>query len=223
MLGALTFTGANTFAAPLTSANLEEPSAAARNSAKEAVKGAKAQLNKGQVSIVLQRGLEHLINASLNLLSEQGHGDYANRKREEWMTSFSMHSGKNFNTLDLGDHSPLSEWLVGFYNGIEARVDQKWINFFNIGDIKTFNYGIPVSAKPRGNPETGNDWGKEEYGAHFVPTSAAAIYWISSQACSLAVPLPWSLGCGFAARLPRYAMEHVIGPKISDRVYEQFN
>jgi len=200
--------------------NVEEPSQEASDASKSAVKQAKDQLEKGQVNVILRRGLENLIDASINVLNEFGHNAYAKQMEQEWLASFSL---KTHNVLDLGDHAPLSQWLSDFYAGLEARVAHKWLKLFNLTDIKIFNYGIPVSVHPRSNPANGQEWGHKEYKLHFVPTSSAAVYWISSQACSIAVPLPWSLGCGVAARLPRFGMEHFVAPGMSDRVYDLFN
>ncbi len=200
--------------------SVDEPTQAASNAAKSAVQAATEQLHKGEVNKVLRAALERVVEASINVLNEFGQSQYAKQKEQEWMASFSI---KTHSVLDLGDHEPLSQWLSDFYKNIEAKVDAKWIRLFSLGDIKVFNYGIPVAASPRSNPANGQDWGIQEYGLHFVPVASASVYWISSQACSLAIPLPWSLGCGVAARLPRYAMEHFAGKPLSDHVYNLFN
>jgi len=203
--------------------SVKEPEAREKKAADKAVEIAKAQLNEGRVELVARRGLEFAVRAAMKLLRKEGFDSYASRKEGEWNRSFSLYSDNGLGMLDLGDHAPLSEWVADFYDGITARVDEKWLKLFSIYDLKIFNFGIPVAVHPSANPATGADWGIEEYSLHFVPVSAAAIYWISSQACSLSVPFPFSLGCGVAARLPRYGMEHLIAPKLSDKIYNRFN
>jgi hypothetical protein len=184
---------------------------------------AEEDLREGRVERVARQALEVIVRSSLNVLREDGHSDYAARKEREWNKSFSMYANNGLGALDLGDHSPLSQWVADFYKGLEARVDQKWLKLFMLYDIKIFNYGIPVAVRPSGNPRTRKPWGEEEYGKHFVPLSAASVYWISNGACSLAVPPPFSLGCGVAALLPRFGMEYLIAPGLSKEIYRRFN
>jgi hypothetical protein len=190
---------------------------------KLAASRAEDDLREGRVERVTRQGLEVLVRAALLVLREDGHASYATRKEREWNTSFSLYSSNGLGALDLGDHAPLSQWVAGFYNGLESRVDRKWLKLFNLYDLKIFNYGIPVAVRPGGDRRTGKAWGEKEYGLHFVPVSAASIYWISNGACSLTVPPPFSLGCGVAALLPRYGMEYLVAPGLSRAIYRQFN
>lgn len=202
--------------------NLESIAANQQEALDESAESTKERLRNGEVEGVLRQGLEIIVRAATHVLENEGHEDFAQVKLNEWEASFSLHTVP-VGLLDLGEHSPLSQWLDDFYKGLEARLSSKVIRFFNLDDIRTFNYGIPVSVHPWSNPWEGGEWGSDEYADHFVPTSAAATYWISQQVCSLGIPLPYSLACGLAARIPRFAMKHFVGPKISDLVYEAAN
>jgi hypothetical protein len=199
----------------------EEPSDKSKKDAEKALKQARADLEEGRVERVARLGLEHIVRAAINVLKVEGYTEYAARKESEWNASFSLMSNP-LGMLDLGDHAPLSEWVADFYVGLEARIDARWLKLFNLYDIKTFNYGIPVAVHPAGNPQ-GVAWGSDEYKLHFVPVAAASAHWIFNGACSLTVPLPFSLGCGVAALLPRYGMQYWVAPRLSDRIYDQFN
>jgi len=184
---------------------------------------AESDLREGRVERVARQGLEVIVRAAINVLREDGHANYAARKEREWNKSFSIYSNNGLGALDLGDHAPLSQWVANFYDGLEARIDRKWLKLFGLYDIKIFNHGIPVAVRPQGNPRTGKDWGEKEYGLHFVPVASASVYWISNGACSVAVPPPFSLGCGVAAMLPRYGMEYLVAPGLSREIYKRAN
>jgi|GEM_PF-1191807 len=216
------------FGVPQAKANLKmlsvvSPSAMEEKASTFAAERAEEDLREGRVERVARQALEVIVRASLNVLKAEGYTQYAERKEREWNTSFSLNSSNGLGALDLGDHAPLSQWVAGFYDGLEARIDRKWLKLFMIYDLKIFNYGIPVAVRPGGNPRTRQPWGEKEYGLHFVPVSAASVYWISNGACSVAVPPPFSLGCGVAAMLPRLGMEHLVAPGLSKAIYKRFN
>jgi hypothetical protein len=199
---------------------LNEPPEAGRRAAEEAAAQVEADLRAGKIEQVARRGLDAAVRGALALLRQQGHKGYADRMETQWEQRFAPGA---MNLLELGDHEPLNRWLADFYGGIEARVDEKWLNLFLISDIKVFNFGIPVAVRPKGNPKTGEEWGAPEYKLHFVPVAAASTYWIANIACSVAVPMPASLGCGIAAWAPRYAMLRFIAPPLSDKIYAKAN
>jgi hypothetical protein len=179
-----------------------------------------ASFKKLEFAEKTQRALNSLVDVGVKELQKRGHHEDAMRFSQEWSALYS-HALLGVGTLDLGDHRPLSEWLVGFYDKLEEKLGKWLMHQLRLDDIKIFNYGIVVVFQPTGDRKTGDRWDAPEYKKHFVPFTAAVVYWSSRLACSVATS---GLGavtllCGVAAILPRYATEAWIAPPLSDWVY----
>jgi hypothetical protein len=179
-----------------------------------------ASFKKLEFAEKTQAALNALVGTAVKELDKRGHKEEALRFGQEWSSLYSS-ALLGIGTLDIGDHRPMSQWLADFYNTLEDKLGEWLMHQLRLDDIKIINYGIVVVFQPTGDRKTGDTWDSPEYKKHFVPFSAAVVYWASRLACSAATS---GLGavtmlCGVAAILPRYATEHWIAPPLSDWVY----
>jgi hypothetical protein len=133
-----------------------------------------------------------------------------------------------FSTLDLGSHAPLSEKLACVYDAIESRIGHDRARSMRLSDIKTMNYGLPVTFQPRGDRRAGQEshrWDKLEYRRHFVPVAEALTYWGAYLECRRSTegqPVGRSL-CKRLARLVSQVVELRVAPLLSDKIFEGTN
>ena len=151
--------------------------------------------------------LDVMIRTSVALLNREGFRADADRIEAEWNAHY-----VNLATLDLGDHSPLSRWLVDVYDRTESRVGIKLMEVFYLTDMKVMNFAPPVVFRPESVDEP-------EYLKHFVPLASAVTYWGSYAGCSALLQFPVTLACGLVARVPRKLMEKEVAPRLGHETY----
>jgi hypothetical protein len=185
-----------------------------------AVKSVSEKLKNAQFPEVTQQALGALVQTGVQALQANGFTNEATRFSQQWQTTYANYF-TGMQSRALGDHQPLSQWLVGFYNTLLADLGPDVCNFLNLSDIYIFNYSIPVVFNPTGL--NGDTWNQAEYANHFVPFAAATTYWISDLSCEAATTGLISWTCGVLANGPRYLMQNYLAAPISDYVYGQFN
>ncbi len=169
---------------------------------------------------VVQKTLDALVKKSIAKLRKSGFSQDADQFEYEWVTYFA-NGLSDISAEEIGDHQPLSLWLVGFYNQLEKKLGFNVCHFLRLDDIKILNYGIPVTIHPEGH--RGETWDIVEYRKHFVPVSAAIVYWTSDEACTYATTGLSSLLCGQVGEILRAAAEKFVSPKLSNYVYKKAN
>lgn len=167
---------------------------------------------------VVQKSLNALIKTSITKLRKSGFKQEADQFEYEWRTDFS-NALIDTSADVIGDHQPLSLWLVGFYDKLQKRLGFTVCHFLRLDDIKVFNYGVPVMIHPDGYQ--GEVWDIVEYRNHFVPVSGAIVYWTSDEACTAATAGIASLLCGEVGEVLRAATEKFISPTLSNYVYKK--
>ena len=101
--------------------NLNSIAANQQEALDESAESTKERLRNGEVEGVLRQGLEIIVRAATHVLENEGHEDFAQSKLNEWEANFSLQTVP-VGLLDLGDHSPLSQWLDDFYKGLELSL-----------------------------------------------------------------------------------------------------
>lgn len=191
------------------------------SAAKREKKAMLSEFQKGRMEGFTQKALNAIVARGVAELRKHGHEADAAAYEQDWNVNFSNYL-TGTHAMDLGDHAPLSQWLADFYVKLEAKLGEWIMKQTNLVDIKVFNFGIPVTLQPKGDRRNGDTWDIDEYRLHFVPTSAATMYWVVKQACKAAgVEIPFV--CGIVAGLFKTAMTKYIGPKLSDIVYKKAN
>jgi len=132
---------------------------------------------------------------------------------------------------NIGDHKPLSDWLVSVYNAIEAKLIEalgpeaamKVMKALRITDIKTFNYCIPVVFNPCNTAE----WDADEYVKHFhgdellnglIPVVGYWVAWGTCQVVTLGTG--WFLVCSPVGFGCEYAIHEWISYDLGHAVYQ---
>lgn len=167
-----------------------------------------------------EQAIDVIVNRGIGILERRGFEKDASRLRAEWTEQF-LNGTASLDALDLGDHRPLSRWLVRFYRALQSRLGEEVLTTFHLDDINTMNFAIPVTFHPNGDPHSKESWDSLEYSRHFVPFSGVVTYWLSLEGCRLALqdhPV-MSRYCGVVAMVLRRGMEMKIAPKLSDFIY----
>jgi hypothetical protein len=175
-----------------------------------------AQFQNQDLSQQTQKALNALVSIGVAELQKRGYSREAGRWSDSWNNQFANYFDA-VGILNLGDHAPLSRWLVGFYNDLEAKLGKTVCEILYLDDLRVFNYAIPVVFNPLGLK--GDHWDMVEYRKHFVPFAAATTYWAGQIACGFVTNIIGGVICSFAAVVPRYAMQDFIAPSLSDFVF----
>lgn len=129
---------------------------------------------------------------------------------------------------DIGDHAPLSHWLAETYDKIEASLGVGTCKLLHISDIKTFNFAIPVVFRPCSFPMDAVTIDREhEYRNHFCKGGVyyglipVTLWWTISIGCWTGTSGVGSFLCAIAASSAEAFMGDVIGPRLSDDIYER--
>lgn len=179
------------------------------------------KMKQGESQKVWLSSFNALMEFALKSLREKGYNEIADQREMEWQF-YSMQLAQGpLNTMDLGDHRPLCDWLGAFYEELENLLTKRFCEFFHLDDIKAFNYGYVVTFYPNGDPVTRETWDKLEYKKHFVPFATASFYWSAYIACNVMAPGLASLGCSIGLMGPRYFVKRWVAPPIAGHVYQQ--
>ncbi len=144
-----------------------------------------------------------------------------NENRAAW---FGGSNASGLSALALGDHAPLSLWLATFYDSMEKILGKPMMDKLYLSDVKVFNYAIPVVFQPSGDRRNGDCWDAAEYKLHFVPFSAATVYWLTRGVCYAVTTGERKLyrqACDPASGMLRSAMSKYVGAWLSDFVYNR--
>ena len=169
------------------------------------------------------KSLDRMINFSTWLLERKGYKAEADQIRTQYQERYSRGIYNYYMGIvpaDLGDHAPLSEWLVTVYNKLESILGPTVMRITHLEDIKVFNYAIPVVFHPKGY--NGDSWDMTEYRNHFVPFGGAVSYWVTWGIC---VGATWGTGavfiCAPIGEISKYIVIKKVAPPLSDWVYKK--
>ncbi len=169
-----------------------------------------------------QHSMNFLVESAIFALEYYGHKEDADQARKEWKEQFANYL-LSFQSMDLGDHNPLSQWLADFYKKLRLRFGDQMVKMMHLDDINTLNYAIPVAFQPKGDVKTGDTWDKLEYSLHFVPFVSVVTYWGSYAACFYFTKGEPTIRkyCKQIAKILRTGMKNWVAPKLSDFVYDK--
>ena len=183
------------------------------------------ELASGQFNGATQLAIGAVVHEAANTLRDEGYAAEANSLESEWQSEYARYFEPGLSILEVGDFTPVSEWLGRTYRRLNDRFG--WIVRMVriLRDINTLNYTIPVVFHPKGNPHTGEHWDQRDYRLHFTPFSGVTSYWVSNETCRLALTALWPLGyvCSLPAKLISKGVERWIAPKLSERIYSRAN
>lgn len=128
---------------------------------------------------------------------------------------------------DIGDHSPLWQWLADVYDKVEKALGVEVCKALHLSDIKTMNYGLPIVFRACTFPMDNVTIGREhEYRNHFAKGSVyygvvpVATWWAISIGCWSGTSGVGSFLCALAATGAEWLMGNVIAPHLSDQIFE---
>lgn len=179
-------------------------------------------------AVAAEAVLNRIVDANLDALAREGHGDLAARHREIWERRFAKSLTRRLSAM--GDHDPLSLYLVDLYEVLSKTLGEKSKYAAILKDLNSMNFAIPVVFAPRGDWRTKKDSraDRAEYGVHFVPFAGILTYYASLSACQQAAA---SKGLGKLGKMlcPKIAlrleaeMSKRLAPKLADYIFNRAN
>lgn len=167
--------------------------------------------------------LSAMVSEGTAALEHQGFWNTAEAYRKEYRERWAHEIQRLVEMEGIGDHRPLSDWLVKFYADLVGLLGQSLVDQLHLNDIPVFNYGFPITL---GMKEfLGETIEFDEYVAHFIPFSGAVAYWASFIACEIglaAANVPYLPICMPIGQAARFAMITWIAPRLADDAYEYF-
>jgi hypothetical protein len=181
--------------------------------------------------------LDLMVQEGMTNLQTVGEIDLSQQLQKEWQnvygdalaaTQSGESQGGTFNTLDLGDHAPLFQWLTNYVDVLNQKTRGIVGKLQLISDLMTLNYAIPVVFHPSGEwkaSTTNKDW--VEYRLHFIPFANIISYWGALEGCKYGVKRSGISILGQLCEPISGKIEHVMGryiaPRMSDYVFVDAN
>jgi hypothetical protein len=192
-----------------------------------------------KLAIRTDAALDRIVKLAAWSLRRKGHSADATRIETEYRNYYTRgvyYTYLGVEQLELGDHQPLSQWLVTWYDKLESILGPFVMKITHLCDIKILNYGIPVVFHPAG--WKGEIWDIADYRDHFAGhmepdgwmfihhgVAGVAAYWTTWGIC---VGATWGAGaivfiCTPIGAASEYAMDRWAAPPLSDWVYCRAN
>lgn len=179
--------------------------------------------NPVEVARATDRAMDALVQAAARALEERGYDADAARITSQWHGQFAgllpaLVERRALGLEDIGDHAPLSQWLVDVYIQLESRLGAQLMQLLHFDDLWTLNFAIPVVFHL---DVIGDDQvDLADYGLHWVPFSGVVAYWGTWAACEVATwGSGWFVVCTPAGMVAEYATVRWIAPPLTDDAY----
>lgn len=169
-----------------TGCGIEKDSASLKSQAKKPSKkqvvDALADIEHPEVlAYATGKSVNALVSHALLELHNAGHHEVAARRQKQFMDKYRYYfASEELLTKDIGDHEPWRQWLVEFYDDLEALLGTWLCEKLHFDDIKIINYAVPVAFNP-----TDSRWDEAEYVKHYVPLIGSLTYWAVYATCSM--------------------------------------
>lgn len=183
----------------------------------------------------LRQRLDDAMNGALDVaygeLYKAGRQDIADGIRMEWEGFYgaSLWSTQR----GIGAHKPLSQWIADQYNTIEGVLGKDVCIATHIADIKSINFGVPVTIHPCSFQMDGISGDRiTEYRRHFCGHSTqvgdepyygvvpVVTYWAIYIGCSVGTSgTGFVVICGGAGMIGERIIANYVAPGLSDKVY----
>jgi len=193
--------------------------------------------NDSKVFNVLKRRSDEAMNAALALAVEElklkGKTQLAVNIEWEWQT---IYGRSLFNSSrGIGAHKPINQWVADQYELIEAVLGRDFCIRSHIADIKSLNFGVPVTVDPCDFPMDGIEGARStEYKRHFCGKSPKVqdepyfgtvpviTYWAVYVGCLAGTSgTGFSFACGFAGEIAERVSAAYIAPPLSDFTFKR--
>jgi hypothetical protein len=171
------------------------------------------------------------LNVAAEELDSRGYQADANDIRMTWAIEY--HYSMFYESRNIGDHKPVSQWVADKYNTIEFLLGRDFCIKSHIADIKTINYAVPVVFRPCSFPMD-NVQGERsvEYKRHFCGGASGddtynglvpvVTYWAVYIGCSAATSgTGFVFVCGIAGTLGEKIIQNYVAASMSDRIYNK--
>ncbi len=186
---------------------------------------------------VLKKKSDMAMNAALDLavqeLRKKGEEQVANNLEIEWAFFYGKSLFKN--PRGIGAHKPINKWIADQYELIESILGRDFCIRSHIADIKSLNYGVPVTVDPCKFPMDGIEGMRAtEYKRHFCGKSPkvqdepyfgtvpVVTYWTVYVGCLAGTSgTGYSFACGFSAEIAERVCASYIAPGLSDFTFKK--
>lgn len=200
--------------------------------------------NLTTAAVKADESLERMVDFAAWVLRRKGMDSEADQIQGEYHTRFSgimlqIESQRSVTGLrDIGDHTPLLEWLDTWYKKLEGVLGAAVMRATKLEHLKILNYSIPVVFNPSG--KNGEWWDQQDYCDHFAGTrhsffypahehegfAGVITYWTVWGACTAATygaggALPFI--CSPVGDVSSFVVGKWVAPKISDIIYCRYS
>jgi hypothetical protein len=171
------------------------------------------------------QAVDGALKRAIKELRKKGYSSYAQTIEFEWTAYY----GNSLFTdeRNIGDHKPINQWLAEKYQVIEMFLGVEVCKALHISDIKTLNFGIPVTIHPCSFPmDLVQGERVDEYVRHFAggPNGDDTYYGVIPVITYWAVVIPLTptlpIGAGIVASIAERLMD-IAAVSLGKRVYEK--
>lgn len=177
------------------------------------------KIRQGKLVELSDRAMTELFTRASKELKVRGYNAQASEIIFEWNSQYRQ----LLYSRDIGDHAPLSNWILEHYMTIELILGASLCRTLHLSDIMTFNSTINICL-----------WCSEpvdvtEYGLHFIESESGkyrglapcVTWWITEIICMSATSGMGALFCGPVSMGTEYLMREYGAPKLSLWLWEK--
>lgn len=180
---------------------------------------------------LMDRAIANLLTQADTVLRSHGAHRTADEIKSEHLAKFADYYAKGvISGLEIGDHDPMSAWLVVVHQKIENALGEFLCSFFHFHDLFVLNYGLPVVFHPASyNFKEYNDSfsGHKTMGFFWIHHGVAGVvtYWISNFVCG---GVTAGMGmitfvCGAICGFIESSMDTYLAPPMAQKIWDRAN
>jgi hypothetical protein len=177
----------------------------------------------------IDQAIFNLIDLTIEVLNVKGHYKLAGEIETEYLVYYQDSVLRQvFGEKEMGDHAPLSDWLVGVHKKTHEALGDFLCQYFRFHDIFIINFGVPVVLNPKLYDL--KDY-KDHFAGHLIwgvfwehhGVAGVVTYWLINGVC---IGATYGLGvlpfvCSPIASLGENVMDKRIAPPIAERVWQR--
>jgi hypothetical protein len=202
-----------------------------RTPSKKIIEDIAKDLEKNNIEAAqkIDEAIFNYIDLAVRVLNVRGHYAVAGGIEFEYLTVYrNAVTAQALGVKEIGDHPPLSEWLVTVHDKIHEALGDFLCKYFRFHDIYVLNYGLRVVFNPK-------DYDLKDYKDHFAGhliwgwfwehhgVAGVVTYWVVNGTC---IGATYGLGvvtfvCSPIASLAENVMDKRIAPPIAERVWKR--
>lgn len=168
-----------------------------------------------------ERTIEAILKLGARQLRNKGFRAESTQMLTEWNTTWSTALERQVSLEALGDHAPLSNWLMEQYFTLVILLGPELCETLHLDDINIVNFAIPVVFHMALIGDDPIDLA--EYRVHFEPFGGVLGFWGTWIGCEI---LTWGGGlfwiCSPAGMAAEYLVVTYVAPRLSPHAYARF-